>query len=304
MIINLSGGQTTAYTDRSGRPINYWDEYYYNTSQSNAIYREFEELTYEGDDTILVGQRQLAFTGLYYNTTNGQWQTNPFIVASGSGTPRGGADEPIIIGNGEIFTGNSDGTPNTNTPTFFGGFTERKNGSARLNGTQINPYTQIYTGTTSEDRITYLKAVLKWLEVEIKSVTTQLQTDVRLLKNQTKSGDEREVKIIEAAGIALTATGGLKIPGIILSGVAQLGKFLNNSNASKVTLTESVRSKTELLNQYITDYKKFKFEYDSLTQNGGSSDSGLNSNNQIYWIIGSVVVLGIVIYFIVRNKWQ
>lgn len=281
--IALNGGFQTVLTDYSNTPIIYWNEVYYNLDEFNAIYNEFDELIYEGYDTILIGERRNVFMGYYYNPNTNTWQSEPFKPTV-TNNPRG-VENPVDNGNYEP------------TVTVLNGFIQRKNQTS--NDSVNNPYLSPYTGKTTEDRIAWLKKSIKWYDIEIKSLSSQIQRDIAILK-RFKDLDSKEQLIIQAGTAAIV---GLipKVIGGVLTGVNILFGAVNNSATNRLSTSLKIEKNTALLKKYIAEKKILETELEKLT--GLSSDSGENSDSTLYWVIGGIIVFVIIVYFAIK-RWQ
>lgn len=244
----------------------------------------------------------ITVSGIQYwgqNLTKDEWEDlgkqkiseNNFINGNNLGNaPRGGYDV-IYVGSDTNPTSNEN--PNST-------ITERKNGFFDLNNSKINPYETPYTGNTVNERIEYLKRVLAWFEVEIKSLKKVIQYDIDKAKRHQdfyKAG-QRELKIIEVAGLLIGGATQTTLLIGLMGAISKLGSKANDSSSIFLKIISQIEKNTQLLKKYQSDYLEFKNEYEGLT---GSSDSGEGSNNWWYWVIG-IVVLAILIFLYFKYK--
>ena len=156
-------------------------------------------------------------------------------------------------------------------------------------------YKQFYSAKTQAEKLNALSV----RAVDIVAEQNKLISDL----NKAGAAIKRENIIINTVvggfgSASIKSVGAVTKLNPIGIGLTVFG-FVKKYAASKTTgRREKLRAEDLLyLEEELNAIKAY------IEKNGLSSDGGINdSKKQIYWIIGGVVVLGIVIYFLVRNK--
>lgn len=155
-------------------------------------------------------------------------------------------------------------------------------------------YKQFYSAKTQAEKLNAISV----RAADIVSEQTKLINDL----NREGANIKRENLIINTivggfGSTSIKASSSIVKLNPVGIGLAVFG-YVRNYAAKKTTgRRQQLRSEDLLyLEEELNAIKAY------IEKNGLSSDSGANQDKQLYWILGSVVVLGIVIYFLVRNK--